>query len=114
MFAREDEDQGSGNLTLNHSGGRSFHPPSIRPQLSVEDGFVCRTAAEFVEYLVRIRNNPGELETLRSGALRQAESASWDSVFEAVYRAYEVALKPPTSVNARVDLKTPLGAEIQS
>jgi len=33
-FAREVEDQGSGNLTLNHfSGGtKSFHHPSIRPK----------------------------------------------------------------------------------
>src|SRR5262249_54608739 len=88
-------------------GGPQF---IVRPG---ETGFVCRNAAEFVERVLWFRNHSAEMETFRKNARYQAESASWDSVFQAVYRAYEVALAP-TVRDARTGLKLPVGAELKS
>jgi len=41
-------------------------------------------------------------------ARRQAEGASWDNVFSAVYRAYEVALQPMAPLENTLNMK--LGA----
>ena len=46
-----------------------------------------------------------KLDAMRGQARTQAEGASWDSVFGAVYRAYEVALHPDVSVRARQAMK---------
>jgi hypothetical protein len=54
-----------------------------------------------------------KVQTFRKNARYQAESASWDGVFQAVYRAYEVALAPAVT-GARTGLKLPLGAELES
>jgi len=98
---------GTPALVMNEGGPQFI----VRPG---ETGFVCRTAAELVEHVVRLRSNPEELRTLRNNARRQAESASWDKVFEAVYRAYEVALAQADPLDARGGLKIPLGAEVKS
>lgn len=88
-------------------GGPQF---IVRPG---ETGFICRNTAEFVEHLLWFRNNSAELQAFRKNARRQAEAASWDSVFQAVYRAYEVALGPaPTS--ARAGLKISLRSALKS
>jgi len=87
-------------------GGPQF---IVRPG---ETGFVCRNAAEFVEHLLWFRNNSAELHAFQENARHEAESASWDSVFQAVYRAYEVALAPAPA-NATAGLKIPLGAELK-
>ena len=88
-------------------GGPQF---IVRPG---ETGFICRKPVEFVEHLIHLRNNPDELAALRLNARRQAESASWDSVFQAVYRAYEVALQPRVQ-SAGAGMKLPLSAELKS
>lgn len=88
-------------------GGPQF---IVRPGQS---GFICRTEAEFVDHVVRLREKPEELEALRINARRQAEAASWDSVFRAVYRAYEVALQPRVGSASRA-LKFPLSSELES
>jgi phosphatidylinositol alpha 1,6-mannosyltransferase len=88
-------------------GGPQF---IVRPG---ETGFICRSATEFVEHVMWFRDNSAELQTFRRNARYQAESASWDSVFQSVYRAYEVALAPSVT-GARTGLKLPLGAELES
>ena len=90
---------------VTNEGGPQF---VVRPG---ETGFICRTAGEFVEYLLRLRSNPEELKTLRSNARRQAEAASWDTVFQAVYRAYEVALEQSLPFAAGAVLKIPVRVE---
>jgi len=85
------------------------------PQFIVRDGkngFICRNPTDFVERLLWFRNNPEELNTFRQHARRQGEAACWDSVFQAVYRAYEVALAPAPA-NATTGLNLPLGAELK-
>ena len=88
-------------------GGPQF---IVRPG---ETGFVCRDANDFVQHLLWFRNHSDELHRFQRNARRQAESASWDSIFEAVYRAYDIALAP-TPANARAGLKMPLRAEVKS
>ena len=88
-------------------GGPQF---IVRPG---ETGFICRSTKEFVERVLHLRANPGELKALRINARRQSEAASWDSVFRAVYRAYDVALQPRVH-NAGADLKLPLSSELES
>jgi phosphatidylinositol alpha 1,6-mannosyltransferase len=87
-------------------GGPQF---IVRPG---ETGFICRNTNDFVRHLLWFRNNHEELNRFRKNARRQAESARWDSVFRAVYRAYEVALAPAPA-NARAGLRIPLGAELK-
>jgi phosphatidylinositol alpha 1,6-mannosyltransferase len=77
-----------------------------------ETGFVCRNTNDFVRHVLWFRNNQEELNKFQKNARRQAESACWDSVFQAVYRAYEVALTPAPA-NARAGLQMPLGAELK-
>jgi phosphatidylinositol alpha 1,6-mannosyltransferase len=72
-----------------------------------ETGFICPNTMEFVEHLMWLRNNAEELQTFRKNARHQAESASWDSVFRAVYCAYEDALAP-APVGARTGLNVPV------
>ena len=80
---------------------------------SGETGFICSSTADFVQHLLWFRDNPEQLNAFQKNARRQAESACWDSVFQAVYRAYEVALSPAPA-NARAGLNMPLGAELKS
>ena len=88
-------------------GGPQF---IVRPG---ETGFVCQNAAEFAEHLLWFRNHPAELDMFQKNARQQAERACWDGVFQAVYRAYEVALAPAPA-GARTGLKLPLRAELKS
>ncbi|HVH88550.1 MAG TPA: glycosyltransferase [Terriglobales bacterium] len=88
-------------------GGPQF---IVRPGVT---GFVCRNATDFVERILWFRNNPAELRASQKHARHQAEGAGWDSVFHAVYRAYEVALAPALA-SARAGLKMPLGAGLKS
>jgi glycosyltransferase involved in cell wall biosynthesis len=87
-------------------GGPQF---IVRPG---ETGFVCPSAAEFVEHLLHLRNHPDELKALRVNARRQAEGACWDTVFEAVYRAYDVALQPKVR-SERANLKLPMNVQVK-
>jgi phosphatidylinositol alpha 1,6-mannosyltransferase len=87
-------------------GGPQF---IVRPG---ETGFICRNAEEFVDRLLWLRSNTTELHAFRNNARHQAEGASWDNVFQAVYRAYEVALTPALS-GVKTSLNLPLGAELK-
>lgn len=67
------------------------------PQFIVKDGetgFVCKENAAFVDQIARLKAAPAELARMRLEARKFAEGASWDCIFEAVYRAYEEALQP--------------------
>ena len=88
-------------------GGPQF---IVRPG---ETGFICRGIDEFLQHVERLRRNPDELNTLRTNARRQAEAASWDSVFQAVYRAYEDALNPRIR-SAGANLNMPLRSKLES
>lgn len=79
---------------------------------SAETGFICRSTTEFVHHLLWFRSNPEALNRFQNNARCQAESACWDSVFQAVYRAYEIALAAAPA-NARAGLKMSLGAELK-
>jgi phosphatidylinositol alpha 1,6-mannosyltransferase len=83
---------------VTNQGGPQF---IVKPGVT---GYVCASNAEFVECVRRTQHSPEALKTMRAEARKQAESASWDSVFEAVYRAYEVALRPAEPVGVNVEL----------
>jgi phosphatidylinositol alpha 1,6-mannosyltransferase len=85
-------------LVTNHGG----------PQFTISagvSGFVCGSTSEFVECLARLQQSQEMLETMRHAARKQAESASWDSVFAAVQRAYQVALQPSPSSGGPLNVK---------
>jgi phosphatidylinositol alpha 1,6-mannosyltransferase len=83
---------------VTNQGGPQF---VVKPGMT---GYVCASNAEFVECVHRMQQSPEALKTMRVEARKQAESASWDSVFAAVYRAYEVALRQAASVGLNVKL----------
>lgn len=93
---------------VTNEGGPQF---IVRPG---EDGFVCGKVEDFVHRAMDLRNHPAELEMLRINARRHAEAASWDGVFQAVYRAYEVTLNPPVRIGTSVSLKVPFRAQVKS
>ncbi len=78
------------------------------PQFMVKSGvtgYVCASNEEFVDCVHRLQQSPDALRVMRVEARKQAEGASWDAVFAAVYRAYEVALRPATSVGLNIKLR---------
>jgi len=76
-----------------------------------ETGYVCKDNATFVQCIHRLQQSSVELEGMRLNARKQAESASWDSVFAAVYRAYEAALEPSVPLRAKMGMKMSARAE---
>ena len=71
-------------------------------------GYICGSTAGFVESLQRVKQFPQEL--MRRAARKHAESTFWDSVFGAVYRAYEVALDSAVAVGSGLQMK--MGASV--
>jgi glycosyltransferase involved in cell wall biosynthesis len=63
-----------------------------------EDGFVAQNDSEFVEFTSSLLANQERLSALRSAARQRALAASWDAVFEQVYRIYSQMLDEPQSV----------------
>ena len=57
-----------------------------------ETGFVAANQDEFAERIIRLRHNADLLQQMRAAARKQAEAASWDGIFDHVYRVYEIAL----------------------
>jgi glycosyltransferase involved in cell wall biosynthesis len=57
-----------------------------------EDGFVARNNFEFVEHISSLLSNRELLTAMRSAARQHALAASWDAVFEQVYRVYDQML----------------------
>jgi phosphatidylinositol alpha 1,6-mannosyltransferase len=83
------------------------------PQFIVKDaktGYVCRDHAAFVDRIVKLKQEPETLARMSSAARVQAEGMSWDTIFEAVYRAYEEALQPSSHVRVGLGTKLPAGA----
>ena len=81
------------------------------PQFIVREGksgYVCANTAAFVDHILRLKQSPDELARMRAHAREQAEQTTWDSVFEAVYRAYEVALQPLARDRVSISTKLPV------
>ena len=57
-----------------------------------ETGFVAADAAEFAAQAQMLMHDPGRLDTMKRAARAQALEATWDRVFESVYRAYDYCL----------------------
>ena len=58
-----------------------------------ESGFVATNDSEFIEYVDKLRSDPGLLAKMRIAARERAEHApSWDFVFNSVYDVYEKAV----------------------
>jgi phosphatidylinositol alpha 1,6-mannosyltransferase len=74
-----------------------------------ETGYVCRNNAAFVDGILALRRSPEDLARVRSAARRSAEGASWDNIFDGVYRAYEEALLPSAGVRVGLGKKLPAG-----
>ncbi len=65
------------------------------PQYTVHhgsSGYIARDFGEFVNYTVRLMNQPELLSTMRRVARLQALETSWDRIFEGMYEAYERCL----------------------
>jgi glycosyltransferase involved in cell wall biosynthesis len=77
-------------LVSDHGGPQFI----LRPGVS---GYVCGSNAEFAQRIQQLMQSPELLQSMRAEARKQAEAASWDTVFAAVYRAYQVALQPAAS-----------------
>jgi hypothetical protein len=66
---------------------------------------VARDVQEFVRRIQEIASNSDLLETMRLAAGAYALTASWDSVFEAVYAGYERGLKNCHGAGKKVRLR---------
>jgi glycosyltransferase involved in cell wall biosynthesis len=94
-----------GNVVLEAlaSGVPAVVTPDGGPRSLVQEGRTGFIAADadFATAIGRILSDPVSLAQMRGEARRYALSASWDAVFEGVYRAYEPILRT-TAANARV------------
>ncbi len=64
------------------------------PKFLVEPGttgFIAKDLDEFVQYTIRLMNDPDELARMKTAARSNALSKSWDAVFESVYDGYQIA-----------------------
>lgn len=65
------------------------------PKFIIEDGvsgFVAATVDDFIARASEVMRSPELHRRMSLAAREQASRASWDTVFEEVYRAYEYAL----------------------
>ena len=80
------------------------------PQYTVHhgsSGFVARNLEEFVNYAARLISEPEALSAMRTAARAQAETTSWDRIFESMYDAYEACLSSlPISSHSLLDAAT--------
>ena len=85
-----------GNVVLEAlaSGVPAIVTPDGGPPTIVRDGVTGRIATdeEFTAAIEDLLTNPEKLARMRTDARAYAETASWDSVFEGVYKAYESIL----------------------
>jgi phosphatidylinositol alpha 1,6-mannosyltransferase len=92
---------------VTNEGGPQF---IVKPGVT---GYVCENNAAFAERIQHLIQSPGELESMRTAARKQAESTSWDNVFAAVYHAYNVALQSAASLAARSGIHRGAGAIVK-
>ena len=83
----------------------------VRPGVT---GYVCENTADLVKRTQHLKQSRAELDSMRAAARKQAESTSWDNVFAAVYRAYNLALQPADSVPASSSVELDAGAIVKS
>ncbi len=70
-----------------------------------ENGFVAKNFQDFVDFSVRLMNNPSELDAMREASRKFALTRTWEAVFEKVYQAYIECreIKPPiTKANLNI------------
>lgn len=70
---------------VSHLGGPKF---IIKEN---ETGFVAKNFEEFVKYTVELIENPQKLSEMKNASREFVVSRSWNSVFESVYKAYDIA-----------------------
>jgi len=83
---------------VSNEGGPQF---IVKPGVT---GYVCATNEEFARRIQELQQSSEIRETMRVEARRHAESASWDRIFEAVYRAYSVALLRSEPLSSKLHL----------
>jgi glycosyltransferase involved in cell wall biosynthesis len=70
-----------------------------------ETGFVAASLDEFVNRIMSLARNPGQLEVMRAAARQHALGTSWDRVFEYVYAGYERGLRSGIPSHKRVRVR---------
>lgn len=87
-----------GNVVLEglSSGVPAIVTPDGGPRYIVKDGQTGFIAEDegFAAAILRLLRDPQQHSEMRAAARADALNASWDAVFEGVYRAYELALSP--------------------
>lgn len=86
-----------GNVVLEAlaSGVPGIVTDSGGPQFIVkegETGFIARNPEEFVVHVRNLAAQPQQLRIMREAARASALGASWDGIFEGVYKGYECGL----------------------
>jgi glycosyltransferase involved in cell wall biosynthesis len=70
-----------------------------------ETGFVAANLDEFVNRVMSLARNPGQLAVMRVAARQHALGTSWDRVFEYVYAGYERGLRSGIPAHKRVRVR---------
>ena len=100
-----------GNVVLEAlaSGVPAIVTPDGGPKTIVRDGVTGRVVVDedFAPVIAEILSNPARHAAMRAAARAYAEKASWDSVFESVYAAYETILpqrrqSAPDAISSRL------------
>jgi phosphatidylinositol alpha 1,6-mannosyltransferase len=84
---------------VTEGGGPRF---IIRPG---ETGLVARNVQEFVACVRNLAAQPGQLQMMRAAARAHAMTASWDSVFESMYVAYERSLRNCAAAGKKIRMR---------
>jgi len=77
-----------------------------------ETGFIASTAQEFATAIARLQGHGGQLASMRAAARSAACAASWDNIFESVYRGYEQGMNAAVAAGKKVRFRT--GAPLMS
>jgi glycosyltransferase involved in cell wall biosynthesis len=113
VFAFPSRTDTYGNVVLEAmaSGVPAVVTDSGGPQFIVqsgETGFIACDDAEFADRVYQLAQHPGQLAAMRAAARAHAMTASWDSVFESVYAAYERILKNCVRAGKKVRMRPAL------